>query len=748
MDQNDVRTGVVDSSVGSIDFARLWAILRTGKWVLLSCVGCAVVLVLLYVLMTRPVFRSDALLQLQEPDASGFSTTNMLRELTGSPSSTADAVVQIIRSRSVLRETVDQLDLTTTAEADYFPLIGYAIARFRSADIEDGATSSDVDAGNWLTNFLWTGGSARIDRFVVPEQLNGVEFTLRALSQTRYALLGPDDQVLLSGVAGEVASGKTAAGDPIEIFVSEITPAGYPSDFTVTKQHWLEAVETLQELIAVAEVGRDSSIVRVSLEGTDPERTTRIVNSIAETYLRQNVEATSEQAEKRLEFLELQLPQLQEDVELSETELNLYRAENHALDLGVEARSLLDQVVDLEQRMSELQLRRYELEQSYTAQHPYLIALSNQMQSLRGERSQLEVAIGELPETQREMLGLQRNVEVNTALYVQLLNNAQELRILRAGTIGNVRIVDSAVVPVEPVKPRPLFLLAAAILIGAFVGVLAAIARAELRSKLVDPSAIERNLGLPIYATIPFSQLLSRDQRNVRRDPSRRRIIPARDHPDELAVEALRSLRTSLHFSQQESGSRTIVITGPSPNAGKSFVSINIAVLLAEGGKRVALVDGDLRKGQLHRYQDGSGTIGLSDILSDAVPIEDGGQLIDDTSVTLFPRGQIAPNPSELLMRPRLGEFFSYLEKEFEYIVVDAPPVLAVTDAAVILSVLPKAPAFMVVRAGVERLSAVEEAARRFSRQQCNVTGVIFNAVRNRDRAADSEHGYYYQYEY
>jgi tyrosine-protein kinase Etk/Wzc len=222
----------------------------------------------------------------------------------------------------------------------------------------------------------------------------------------------------------------------------------------------------------------------------------------------------------------------------------------------------------------------------------------------------------------------------------------------------------------------------------------------------------------------------------------------ARDYPEELAREALRSLRTSLHFSRKGADSNTIVITGPSPSAGKSFVSINLAVLLAEAGKRVVLVDGDLRKGHLHKYLKSTVEQGLSEILSGAATIEEAGRVVAGTSVTLISRGQVPPNPSELLMRPKLAECLHDLQGKFDFVVIDGPPVLAVTDAAVIISAVPNATQFLVVRAGVQRLSEVVEAARRLSRQRCKVSGVIFNGVRKSDFSEHSDHGYYYQYEY
>ncbi|NNC64308.1 MAG: polysaccharide biosynthesis tyrosine autokinase [Gammaproteobacteria bacterium] len=744
MNDANSGTGVSEAGVGLIDFAKLWNTIKAGKWLIGSYVTGAIAIALAYLLVAEPIFRSDSLLQIEQPDQPDLAGAVMLRELTGAPSSTAATVVQLIRSRSVLGDTVERLNLTTEVEPKYFPLFGYAIARFRQAP----AKMSESDGGGWFSRFLWTRSSARINRFIVPEAFYEEEFTLRALSQTRFELIDPNGEGILAGTVGEVASTETAAGEQIEVFVSSIGPGRFPDDYTLVKHHWLEAIADLQERLAVAEVGRETGIVRVSLEGTDADRVTQIVNSVSETYLRQTVEVNSAQAERRLSFLEQQLPELQRVVEAVEADLNYYQSENRALALGAQAQSLLDQVVDLERRVSELQLRRVELTQSYTDEHPYVRAIDDQVNSLRVERGGLEVAIAELPETQREMLGLQRSVEVNTGLYVELLNSSQELRILKAGTIGDVRIVDPAVVPVERVKPQTLVVLAVALLVGGFLGVLAAFVRRSFRNSLVDPVMIERDLGLPILASIPFCRLVVRASRNHRRGNTSPRMILARDHPDELAIEALRSLRTSLHFSQPGSGSSVIVITGPSPSAGKSFVSTNLAVLLAEAGKRVVLIDGDLRKGRLHEFQAGNTGSGMSEFLSGEATLEDVVREVPGTSVTLITRGEIPPNPSELLMQTAFSDVVRRLQSKFDFVLIDAPPVLAVTDAAVIASVVPDTTLYLVVRAGVQRKSEVEEATRRLLRQQRKVSGVILNGVRKHDVTEESEHGYYYQYEY
>ena len=453
------------------NYGEIWSVLAAEKRTIVVTTGISLLLGIFYLLATASTYRSDSLLHVQDPSGLRLPGMSLLQEFSGDPTGTAETEVQIIRSRSVIGDTVDRLNLATNVEPDFFPMFGYAIARFRSNPQDDGDAVKDEDDGFWLTNYLWTPGGMRIDRFVIPERLYGESFTVRALSTDQYVLFGPDGERVLAGSVGTVAAGETSNSDRVEVFVTEIAPAAFPSDYTVTSRHWLEAVTELQDDISVTELGRDSRIVKISLEGQDPDKITQVVNSVAETYLRQNVETQSKQAGRRLEILESQLPELKDSLDAAELRLNDYREQNLALDLGVEARALLEQVVEIEQQMSEFELKRAELRQTYTVEHPYLRAIGDQVQSLELAKRKLEVEIEALPDSQREMLALTRDVGVSTALYLEFMNNAQELRLMESGSVGNVRIIDRAVVPVDPIKPQASLVLITALILGTMAGI-------------------------------------------------------------------------------------------------------------------------------------------------------------------------------------------------------------------------------------------------------------------------------------
>ncbi|GAB3682801.1 polysaccharide biosynthesis tyrosine autokinase [Salinisphaera aquimarina] len=731
-----------------IDLARLWAILWGGKWKIALVVFVALVFAVFYLVVVHPTYQVDALLQIQQEGSSPLSgVTSDLQQLTGKSSSPAQSEIPIIKSRSVLGETVEKLGLATTVEPVYFPVVGWGIASRRKPG-PPATKAVPLDSGVWLSSYAWRPTSLSVSQMSVPASLDGKGFVLRALGGGAFVLFGPKGKQVLRGEVGKLAKGKTADGAPVQLFLADAFVTDPPTDFELVKSAWLSTVENLQQSVSVSEQGDDTGVIKISLEGEDRDLITRIVNSIAENYLRQNVEAKSEEAEKSLEFLDDQLPELKTDVQTAETNLANYREKNNnAINLDAEGQSLLNQAVNLEDQRSQLKMKIAELQQTYTAKHPALEAAKDQMAQLNAQRGDLDKQVGKLPDAQKKMLGLQRDLQVNTELYVALLNRAQQLRIAKAGTVGNVRIIDKAVKPVRSVSPKTLVTLLLSIILGGIFGCSLVLLRAALKRGINDPSEIESKLGIPVYSVIPFSSWLARFSRRAQRKGETAPVL-ARDHGDEVAVEALSSLRTSLYFSQMDSSSNVILITGPSPGVGKSFVSANLAYLIADTDKKVVMVDADMRRGRLHEFVGGQDRDpGLSQVLAGEVSWRDALREIDGTSACVLTTGPIPPKPSSLLMRSSFATLMSELQQEFDLVIVDAPPILAVTDAAVIAASVPNISTFLVVRAGAHPIAELQETVKRFSRQNHKITGVVVNAFKQSH--TEYAGGYnYYHYEY
>ena len=469
-----------------------------------------------------------------------------------------------------------------------------------------------------------------------------------------------------------------------------------------------------------------------------------VLNEVSRLYVRQNVERKSAEAQQSLEFLTDQLPKVRRDLEQAEDALNAYQASAGSVDITLETQSILNQVVEIEAAISELALKREELQRRFTRDHPSYQALMSQLGQLESRRNRMLQDVGSLPETQQELLRLTRDVQVSTEIYTQMLNKSQELDVMRAGTVGNVRVIDEAVVNTsQPVKPKKALIVTLATLLGGMLGVAIALLRHALNRGVENPELIEQ-IGLPVYASIPFSkdqEILERKGKGVQGSS-----LLAATNPADLSIEALRSLRTSLHFAMMEAKNNILMISGPSPGVGKSFVSANLAAIIAQAGQKVVLLDGDMRKGYLHKLVDHSAEPGLSDLLAHTHTLADVIHRTNVEGLHFIGRGQIPPNPSELLMHANFQNLLNQLSQMYDMVIIDTPPVLAVTDAALVGRLA--GTSLIVTRFGLNPVKEIELTLQRFRHNGIEVKGAIFNAVQKKASAYGYGNYAYYQYEY
>jgi len=707
------------------------ATVSDGRWLIIGSLAAALAAALLYLVLAAPVFRSDVVLQVEDraKGLAGLQDLDFLSDKTQ-----AEAEVEILRSRSLVGAVVDQLSLAIEARPRTFPFLGGAFLRRWSGD---GLRPPLLGLSSWA----WGGERIRLDRLELPEQLLGERLELVALGDARYRLLDPDGATLLEGSVGKGA--EAGEGDSrVALFVSELRGrAG--ARFAVARQRRGLLVEQLQGDLRIAERGKKTGILSAALEGTDRRRIATILDAVAQTYVRQNVERKSAEAEKTLAFIESQLPQLKSNLDQAEEHLNVYRAKRGQVDLSLETKGALDRAVEIEKALTELSLQRSELRQRFTESHPLLAALQQKVEKLQTDKAAVERRMKLLPEAELDSARLMRDVKTATELYFLLLNKAQELRVLRSGTIGNVRILDPAVLPEKPVAPRGGVTLALALLGGLGAGLGLAFGRKALDRGVSDPDEIERALGLAAYASVPHSARQEALHRKAGRHHPEGRPLLAAIEPADLAVESLRSLRTSLQFSLLEAGNNVVVIGGPSPSVGKSFIAANLGHLLGDAGKRVLLADADLRRGRLHLYFGGAREPGLADAIAGASALADVTRKTSSPNVDFIPTGRIPSNPSELLGSERFRQLVAQMASHYDVVLLDTAPILAVTDGALVARLA--GVNMLVLRAGHHPMREVSLALKRFRQNGSTVHGAILNDVRPSMGGAAR---YHYQYEY
>src|SRR5690606_19219568 len=264
-----------------------------------------------------------------------------------------------------------------------------------------------------------------------------------------FTIYNADGDTLVSGKVGDAID-----QDGFKIQVAELV-ARPGTDFDVLKRGRLSTILKLQGEISASEKGKDSGILSVALEHSNPSFAMGVLNEVSRLYVRQNVERKSAEAQQSLEFLTDQLPKVRKELEEAEDALNAYQASAGSVDITIETQSILNQVVEIEAAISELALKREELQRRFTRDHPSYQALMSQLGQLESRRNRMLQEVGSLPETQQELLRLTRDVQVSTEIYTQMLNKSQELDVMRAGTVGNVRVIDEAAVDTsQPVKPK------------------------------------------------------------------------------------------------------------------------------------------------------------------------------------------------------------------------------------------------------------------------------------------------------
>lgn len=710
-----------------INFLKLLDVVLDSRWLIASVTALGLLIGVAYALLTTPIYEANTLIQVEDSKSG-----NGLGEVTGNlfeVSSSASAEMEILRSRLVVGQAVSNLQLDLSVTPVYTPLIGEWLARKAKEPSDPGF----MGFGNYVSG----NESLRIAQFDIPDAWQGRAFQVVASAQG-FELLSPLEKSLGQGLMGQPFSFELD-GQKGRILVSRII--GKPgATFTVVRSSRLRATERLQNQLAITEQGRQTGIIRASLEGSDPAAIARILNEVSNLYLGQNIERRAAEAQKSLGFLDTQLPQLRAELEASEGKFNKFRNISGTFDLGAEATTVLTQSVSLQTTLLGLEQKRTELLARFTPLHPSVQAVNTQIATIQSELGALANKAKSFPDTEQDLLRLTRDVKANSEIYASLLNSYQQLRLVKEGKVGNVRIVDVAAIPESAIKPKRSQAVAIAVLGGLMLGLALAFLRNSLRPGLRDPTEIERH-GLAVFGSIPHSLEQIALTAKVKKKTSGSHVL-ALKVPQDQVVESLRSLRTALQFAMLEARNNIVLITGPTPGIGKSFTSVNFAAVLGAANKRVLLVDSDMRKGHLNQYFGLSRPRGLSEVLVGSLNFEAAVHRQVMPNVDFVSTGLLPPNPAELFMTSGFQSLMSRVSSDYDLVLIDTPPVLAASDTAIIAPVA--GTLFLVARSELTSISELQESVRRLSHNGIRVTGVIFNDLNTEKRRYRYGLGYSY----
>ncbi|MHA4408689.1 polysaccharide biosynthesis tyrosine autokinase [Klebsiella pneumoniae] len=686
-----------------IDLGRIIGELIDHRKLIISITALFTLLALVYAIFSTPIYQADALVQVEQKQANAI-LSNLSQMLPDSQPQSAPEIA-LLQSRMILGKTVDDLNLQIRVQENYFPLFGRGWTRI------SGKKESEV----------------KISNLYIPKK-DGDTPQVNLIVQDEKNYIIETDDFKFKGVVGELVEEKG-----ISIKVDSIS-AQPGTSFTVSYVSKLKAISDIQEQLTVSDQGKDTGILILSLIGDNPKLIEDIIDSISNNYLAQNISRQAAQDEKSLEFLSAQLPKVRNELDNAEDKLNLYRRQNDSVDLSLEAKSVLDQIVNVDNQLNELTFRESEISQLYTKEHPTYKALMEKRKTLQDEKGKLNKRVAAMPETQQEILRLSRDVESGRAVYMQLLNRQQELNIAKSSAIGNVRIIDNAVTQPKPIKPKKTIIVLLGIIGGGVVSIGLVFLQIFLRRGIESPEQLEE-IGINVYASIPVAEAFSKQAMQAAKTISVKKKANSEyaagflavENPADLAIEAIRGLRTSLHFAMLESRNKILMISGASPNAGKTFVSTNLAAVIAQTGKKVLFVDADLRKGYTHKLFNVSNDNGLSGILSGTVTVDKAVKRLKEPGFDFISRGIVPPNPAELLMNSKFNELLDWANHNYDLIIIDTPPILAVTDAAIIGNYA--GTTMLIARFELNTAKEIEVSYKRFEQSGVKVKGCILNGV-------------------
>ena len=728
----------------------LLVLLRGWKIIALFAI-LGLIIGVLYVRYENPTFKSDALIQIDETSQNLSGLGSNIAELLPPDDSSMQAQIKLIRSRMVLEPVVDLLHLDIR-------LNDPAVSKIDR--IKNNQTNVQMNTADGVV-LETSDGRVQVSQFNVSEDYLDKAFTLLR-TNTGFVLSSGSEEFKGQLNKAHRFTGKSGL---IEIMVNELPTGQHPID--ITKQSLQITTDSINSALSVVEEGTKTGIIELSLSGLNQKQVSLILEHIVLSYSAQNQARSSEQTIKTIEFMKKQIPALKQKLKESEAIFNKFRENSGTIDVAQEASILLSENAGLDTQISELKLKRADLTTYYTNDHPLVIQINEQLSVLNARKQQIDDTISALPEVQREFLTLSEDVNIDREIYLTILKNYEQLKIVKAGEVSAARIIDLPINTNRIITPKKQLIMTLATLAGALLGALLVSIMQMLRNVVKDPERIESKTGVPVIATIPRSAVLSRLSTNKKAAP---RMLSHVDNSS-LSYEAIKSLRTRLILSMptvisDSQKAKVLLLTGESPDVGKSFISANLAEVFAQLNKKVLIIDADMRMGELHKVFGISQYDGLADylLLDDSslqlnqLSKSADAQIMNDVSdfslenfihpsgiehIDFMPRGKHPSDPESLLISERFDALLIELKSQYDYIIIDSPPLLAASDAMVLAQHADKV--LMVTRYDDSMEKQLIYAVKQMHESDIQVDGIILNDVR---QGLMSKYSYNHRYAY
>jgi len=712
-------------------------------WEILNVIGIVVALAVVYLLVATPIYSADVLVRVDPPEQNALGIAIQNQETLPPPAPAPSAEMAVMRSRSVLEPVIERYRFDVSVKPRTIPLLG---------DLAEKLATPGQPAAPWLglKSFAWGGERLQIANLDVPQDLEEEKLSMVVLDGGQYELRGPSNEVLLRG-----AVGKPANSNGVSMLVAQLV-ARPGTSFEVIRWNSLDAVKRFGDVIKVTDKVKDSGLIEIQYSDSNRAKAVEVTNALAKQYLATAVASRQSNDSQTLAFINGELPRLLADLRRKEEALRNFRASSNSMQPTSEAQAYLQGGIDFDRQIATLQLQRTQMMEKFTPDSRWVQNIDIQLAQLNKAKAAFDGRFSAMPSSERNSVDLARDAKVAETIYMGMVQKAEQLSVRRASTTGGAHIVDAAIRPLHPTKPSRPIVLGGAVALGLISGMFLVFMRRHVMTGVTDPLFVERRLSVPVIGEILFSQQqaqLARDAHGAARkalptspfwrdsledhpfdsnagatalDSVGTKVLAAR-FPNDPSVEALREVRTALARDLAHAPNNIVMFTGPTPSAGKSFVAANLAVLHAEIGSKVLLIDADMRRGHLASYFGMSNRGGLSEVLSGRIPVRNALRHVGVHGMSFLACGERPNNPAALLMKKTFRDLLDRLSKQFDLVIIDTPPILAVTDASIIAS--EAGATMLVLRSGMQSEDEIADTVKKLERTEGRIAGAVFNAI-------------------
>ena len=722
-----------------VDIRKILMELYHYKWIILAVSMTSFFIAFLYTFTIQPTYQTTALLQVHPQSANAGVLSKL--GYKSSADSALETQQALIRTRYILEPVIIQTGLNISVTPHYYPLFGAWMARHHSGD-------SLARPLFRLKSYAWGGEKIEVSQFTVPEEYVGQTFKLIAGKNNSYQLFSPEGELLLTGKAGELSTSAKTNALTLKLGKFQANPG---TQFSISYKAPIYLVNSLANNLRITDVygndpAQNTGIFQLTLTDSDPARVVKLLNGIAHYTVIKNRQQNAEEAQETLEFLNRRLPELRNKLASAEDAVNQYHIQNNTLSMSMISQLLLHQLTTLEQAIDKLKTEREELLQLYMPEHPQVLANISKEDALQKRIDELKGEIRKFPLINQEEINLVREAKIKNSMYLYLLNSEQQLEIAKAGLSSDIVVLSDAV-PASKIPSHKMMIIFMGFFMGAFLSIAVLLLKNALNKTIEDSEQIEDAIKLPVQCVLPFSRKQKRLEKAHKKGMNTfgtglsAPLILAKQEPDDITIESLRSLRISLNMLSPSAHHQAIALMGSLPGIGKSFVSLNLSQVIADSGKRTLLIDGDIRKGLLHRALNQPKSNGLSEYLEGKCQYEELARHINE-NLFYIPCGNHTAHPIQLFQSNRFQELIKKTKQDFDQVIIDTPPILPVIDS-VLISKYCEIKLF-VVSAGKDTIGDVKLAVKKARACHIEINGIVLNHSKPLKNAARYEYRYTY----